>query len=189
MVSAALVLLTLSTLAVHGKEMSTDGPIIPPGCEGETLCDIKPADYPQEEIDSYLINNPDFHKRLKREFLGKNLNAVSLAEGSTKGNCKTNVTFTTPYQKVTDPSKLPRVIVQSQYYQQKIQQVTCVTSSNVKKNENQCFGALVQNNKRTQCIQKTRKHRLVVYDREKQKMEEIDGIINVDCICDATDAY
>ncbi|XP_048007458.1 uncharacterized protein LOC125242657 [Leguminivora glycinivorella] len=190
MVSPALVLFTLSTLAVHGKQVSTDGPIISSGCEGKTLCDIKPADYPQEEIDNYFINNPDFHKRLKREYYTQKYKPVLLEEGSVKGNCQTTVDMTAPFQ-VRNASKLPHVIVQSQYYEQKIQQVTCDKYSydEYDKYGNECFGDLVPSIKRTQCVQKTAKLMLVVYNRETKTMEEMDATINVDCICGAYDVY
>ncbi|XP_061711435.1 uncharacterized protein LOC133520789 [Cydia pomonella] len=189
MVSAALVLLTVSILAVHGKNVSTDGPIIPPGCEGKTLCDIKPADYPQEEIDNYIINNPDFHKRLKREFFSKNLNPVSLEEvDSTRGNCPTKFESTKPFQDF-NPNTFPKVIVQSQFHEQIIQQVTCSTSSE-STDENQCFGELIKgSNIKTKCIPRTKRHTFIIYDPEKGDMALEYADINVDCICAEYDNF
>ncbi|XP_048007579.1 uncharacterized protein LOC125242716 [Leguminivora glycinivorella] len=177
MVSIAFMLLTASTLAVHGKYLSKD-PDTQNGCNGKTFCDIKPADYPQQEIDRLLIKElPKLHRR-KREGA---IDTPKLEPGSTGGNCKTVMEMKTPYE-LRNKDHVPQIVVQSKFFEQKIPHVTCEIT------DEPCFQNLLRqdSNTETMCKQKFINTLLFVYDPQNNKVNAIDSPIPIDCVCETS---
>lgn len=176
MVSVAFMLLTVSTLAVHGKYVFKVDPNTQNGCNGKTFCDIKPADYPEQEIDRLLMKElPTLH-RLKREVATE---IPKIASGGPGGNCKTVVEIKKPYV-LTSEGQVPQIIVQSKFFEQTIPHVTCESINQ------SCFENLLRNDPstKTMCKQKVISTKLFVYDTQNNKIEPIDGEIPVDCVCE-----
>ncbi|XP_063532773.1 uncharacterized protein LOC134743310 [Cydia strobilella] len=174
MVSITVMLLTVSTLTVHGKYVSKVDSDTQNGCNGKTFCDIKPADYPEQEIDRLLIKElPTLHRR-KRELA---IGMPKIESGNTGGNCITVTEIKTPYE-LRNEGQVPQIVVQSKFFEQRIPYVTCHSTNQ------HCFKDLLLQDTATICRQKFIHTKLFVYDTQNNKVEAIDGQIPIDCVCE-----
>ncbi|XP_073942695.1 uncharacterized protein [Choristoneura fumiferana] len=172
MVYLAFVLITVSALATLNNAEPTEELVVHHACEGETFCAVKPENYPQDAIDRILIRNLPHLHRMKRE-------VIEPAPANPEGNCGvTKAEMISPFT-LRSTDGVPKVIVQSKWFNQKVPQVHC------KKEKGECFSRYTLDiiGVKIQCQTKKLVSSIVVYNANIKEFETVDTEVDVDCAC------
>ncbi|KAJ8727359.1 hypothetical protein PYW07_001478 [Mythimna separata] len=160
---------------------------IPDECKGKGFCSVKPEGYDemQDMIDSLL--SPTFIAKNMDDRLGEPVTSEELSPKSDWHNCPYRRTVhEAPYTYRESEDADADYIIQSKFFRQPIETITCaedIIVRDAKNNSTQCFQHLLLNkfDMVSTCRTSKAERTLLVYDFDTKK--PVKKTYNIDCCC------